>query len=150
MAEILRVSDAARIGLHAVLLLAQQSDKRLTTNEIAAVLGCSAAHLAKVLLQLQRAGLVKGKSGPKGGYQLAKPPERISLLDIYQAVEGRLSADVCPFAVPVCNSGGCPLSAFFLRFNQQVIDCLSSQRVSEITLNLGGKNDQKKKGNKNR
>ncbi len=150
MAELFNISDAARIGLHAVLLLAQQPDERLTINELAAALGCSTAHLAKILAQLQRTGFVKGKSGPNGGYQLARSADQISLLEVYQAIEGEVLAARCPFAVPVCDGGGCPLGTFFQYLNRQVISRLSRQKLSEVKLKFGGKDGQKKEDNKDR
>ena len=44
---------------------------------------------------MSRAGLVKTTSGPRGGYRLAKDGSKISLLDIYQALEGEEPAFRC-------------------------------------------------------
>jgi Rrf2 family cysteine metabolism transcriptional repressor len=49
-----------------------------------------------ILLQLKRAGIVTSTRGAGGGYLLARPPEEISLLDIYLAIEGPVE---CPATV---------------------------------------------------
>jgi Rrf2 family cysteine metabolism transcriptional repressor len=43
--------------------------------------------LVQILLQLKGAGLVASTRGASGGYQLARPPEEISLADILGVVD---------------------------------------------------------------
>jgi Rrf2 family protein len=45
--------------------------------------------LVQILLQLKTAGLVGSVRGAAGGYQLARPPENISLMEIIQAIDDR-------------------------------------------------------------
>jgi len=45
-------------------------------------------YLLKILQQLVKAGLLRSKRGPRGGFSLAKPAEEISLLDMLEAVDG--------------------------------------------------------------
>ena len=47
--------------------------------------------LYRVLRRLVDAGLLRGISGPRGGYTLAKPSQQVRLLDIVQAVEEGVS-----------------------------------------------------------
>ena len=44
--------------------------------------------LLKILNQLVRANVLRGKRGPHGGYSLTRPPKKINLLQIIEAVEG--------------------------------------------------------------
>jgi Rrf2 family protein len=44
--------------------------------------------LVQILLQLKGAGLVASTRGAAGGYQLARPPERICLADIVHVIDG--------------------------------------------------------------
>ncbi|MBI3840171.1 MAG: Rrf2 family transcriptional regulator [Planctomycetia bacterium] len=55
--------------------------------------------LYRILRRLVDAGLLHGTSGPGGGYALAKPPRRITLLDIVEGVEAAPEASVL---TPVC------------------------------------------------
>ncbi len=134
MAELFNTPEAARIGLHAALILAQRPDERWTINRLARTLSVSAAHLAKVLAQLEKAGLVKGKTGPTGGYLLARPAKEISLLAVYQAVVGPVKVNHCPFAIPVC-SGGCPVGNFLLQTNRQLVRYLKKTSLAAVRLN---------------
>ena len=44
--------------------------------------------LEQVFQDLRKAGIVTSKRGPRGGYQLAAPPDRIRVGDIVRALEG--------------------------------------------------------------
>lgn len=46
--------------------------------------------LEQIFQRLRKAGLVRGKRGPGGGYVLSRPADQISLREIIEAVEGRL------------------------------------------------------------
>jgi Rrf2 family protein len=51
-----------------------------------------ARYLEQIFQRLRRAGLVRSKRGPGGGYRLARAPEEISLREVVEAVEGPLRA----------------------------------------------------------
>jgi Rrf2 family protein len=52
-----------------------------------------AVFLRRVLAQLGRAQLIEAREGRAGGYRLARPPEQITLAEIYQAVNALDPAD---------------------------------------------------------
>jgi len=90
MSGVLKISNAATIALHAMTYLAAFPDNKHMTKEIASLHQVSEAHLSKVLQRLTRAGLVKAVRGPKGGFSLAKSADEISLLEVYETIEGTL------------------------------------------------------------
>jgi FeS assembly SUF system regulator len=51
--------------------------------------------VSKVLKPLAHAGLVTGFRGATGGYKLARPAERILLIEIVEAIEGKLGLTEC-------------------------------------------------------
>jgi Rrf2 family protein len=53
------------------------------------------AYLAKQLQALVRAGILSATTGPRGGFRLDRPAERISLLDVVEAVDGSSAFYVC-------------------------------------------------------
>ncbi|MBX6370252.1 MAG: Rrf2 family transcriptional regulator, partial [Rhodospirillales bacterium] len=65
----MRLQKATRFGLYAVLELALDPTRQLSAAEIAAKYGISSNHLAKVLRDLGRAGLVDSVRGAGGGYR---------------------------------------------------------------------------------
>lgn len=67
----------------------------LATKDLAEFHGVPKEYLSKALQALSQAGLVETTLGPRGGYRLAKSPNKISFLDIVEAVEGRKSTFQC-------------------------------------------------------
>jgi Rrf2 family iron-sulfur cluster assembly transcriptional regulator len=59
-------------------------------KEIAERTGLPQPYLEQILLSVKGAGLVRSKRGVGGGYVLARPPEEITLEDIFTAVDGPL------------------------------------------------------------
>ena len=135
-----RVSEAANLGLHALAVIAAGPEPSHRTREIAARLKASAAHLAKVMVVLEHAGLVTGTRGPTGGYRLNRPARQISLREIYEAVEGPMQARACLFSEPVCEAQGCVLSKYFGGLNREVIRKLARTRLTDLVKEFGGKN----------
>jgi Rrf2 family protein len=107
MKNIVTFSEAASLGMHAMVFLAENPEVYLSTEEIAKEIGGSKHHLAKVIGRLSQNGLVESMSGPKGGIKLAKPPDKISYLDIFQAIEGPVSTSNCFLGRFCCRRKNC-------------------------------------------
>jgi len=131
MANVLKVSEAASLALHAMVLLAAR-DEVVSTGEIASTLRVSVAHLSKVLQRLARVGLVRSIRGPKGGFILGKASEEITLLDVYEAIEGPLVPSNCLLNTPVCSGERCILGGLLETVNEQVREYLAGTRLSEL------------------
>jgi len=136
MADLIRMLEATALGLHAMVVVARR-DEPTSTAQIATELRASEAHLSKVLQQLVRVGLLTSKRGPSGGYTLAKPPTEISLLDVYEALEGPLRQDGCLFTEPVCRQAECILGDLVKRLRSEVHDHLRSTSLSDVANGKG-------------
>jgi Rrf2 family protein len=131
VSNVLRISEAASLALHTMAYLAADPDGTHATREIACDLKVSEAHLAKVLQRLGRAGLVRSQRGPGGGFTLARRPEEITLLEVYEVTEGPLTTPDCLLGQPVCN-GACILGGLLDAVGRQVRDYLSQTRLSDL------------------
>ena len=107
MSTVLRISEAASLAFHTMALLATEHERPLTTHEIASAFDVSQAHLAKVLQRLAHAGLVRSARGPRGGFTLARPAEGITLLDVYETIEGPLTPSDCLLGSKICGGEAC-------------------------------------------
>lgn len=67
----------------------------LSAKQIAEKYRISEHHVAKVLQQLSRVGFVRSIRGIKGGFQLAKDPKDITMLDIIELFEPQTSSSGC-------------------------------------------------------
>lgn len=133
MATVLKISDAASLAMHTMVLLAQDPEQVHSTHEIASCLQVSEAHLSKVLQRLTRAGLVKPVRGPRGGFKLDKHHADITLLEVYEAIEGRLESTNCLLENQSCAGDKCILGFLLQRVNQEVRDYLTGTHLSELT-----------------
>jgi len=83
----MRLQKATRCALFAVLELAQDPERQVSAADIAEKYGLSANHLAKVLRDLARAGLVESMRGAGGGYRFSGNAKRITLFEIVDMFE---------------------------------------------------------------
>ncbi len=91
-----RLSDGVEAALHCALVLAGLQEGRvLPGKSLAELHGVSETYLLKHLRGLAAAGIVDALPGPRGGYRLSRAPERITLLEIVEAIDGRGPAFVC-------------------------------------------------------
>lgn len=79
-------SNRFAMAVHILALLARRGGT-MTSEEVARSVNTNPVVIRRILGHLRRAGLVCGVSGPSGGSQLCVSPEKISLFDIYRAVE---------------------------------------------------------------
>ena len=88
----MRVSSKGRYGLAASVVLAQNyaGGCYLTVATLAEHLGISKIYLEQVFSQMKKAGLVSSVKGAQGGYRLAQPPQKISVLSVLTALEQSL------------------------------------------------------------
>lgn len=111
--HILRLSEGANIGLHAVALLAKNPDRPVSSVELAEWTQASRHHLSKILTKLVKAGLIRGTRGTSGGFRLARPPAEITFLDVFEAVEGPMGQNTCPCGRGYCQRHGCLYQGLF-------------------------------------
>lgn len=83
-------------ALHCCSILAQQDENTyIPTKDLAQFHGVPKEYLSKALQALAKANLIEGTLGPNGGYRLKKTPDKISFLDIVEAINGRESTFQC-------------------------------------------------------
>jgi Rrf2 family protein len=105
--EITRETDYA---LRCILYLSERQGQISMIDVIATEMQIPKSFLAKILQKLARADLVKSFRGVKGGFQLARAPQEITLLDVVEAIEGEVEMNVCASDRTRCiRSSDCPV-----------------------------------------
>jgi len=120
MATILKISEATTLAIHAMIYIAAYPKQPISTAKIAKRFNVSAAHLSKVMQRLTHIGLLKSQRGPRGGFILTKPAEEINLLEIYEAIEGKLPSSTCLLETPACSSKICIISKLLKNIQKEV------------------------------
>lgn len=106
MSKVFSLSEAASIAIHGMVLIAR-SEKGLNVVKITEMTGFSKNHIAKVLQRLVKNDLLKSVRGPAGGFIMRKAPGDITLLEIYESIEGPLDITDCPLSNDICNFDKC-------------------------------------------
>lgn len=133
MSSILKISEAAILALHSMAFLATNSGKPFSTRKIALELRASEAHLSKVLQRLAKVGLVKSLRGPKGGFMLGKACDKISLLDVYESIDGPFVPGKCLLDTPIHDTKDCILGGLLEKLDKQVRGYMVETKLSKLT-----------------
>ena len=130
----MRVNQEFAVAVHALLMLDCLKDEKVTSEQIAESAGCNPTNVRKIFKKLTEAKLVITKSG-KGKTVLARPAEKITLWDIYAAVEPDCEGDV--FRVQRETSSTCQVGArvpkLLAPHLAQVVDAMREE-MSAVTL----------------
>jgi len=92
MLSLTRKTDYALVALAE---LARRAPQRISARKLAECVRVPLPVLANILHQLLNRGLVCSTRGPQGGYLLARDPDRISLAQVIDAIEGGFRLAVC-------------------------------------------------------
>lgn len=74
------------VATHTMSVLAFMGDQAMSATFIGEQISINPVIVRRTLSFLAKAGLVKSTGGSKGGSQLARPPAKVNLLDIYRAI----------------------------------------------------------------
>jgi Rrf2 family protein len=133
MPGVVNISEAATIAIHAMVIVAAHPDRTLPAKEIAAAFHLSNAHLAKVMQRLVKAGLVTSTRGPSGGFTLSKPSGEITLLEIFETIEGPYNDQGCLLGRDVCLGRQCILGDAIYRVNAEMRESLGGKTLDDLT-----------------
>ena len=75
------------IAVHLMIALGFNCERQATSGELALSVNTSPSFVRRILAKLSKANLVSTRSGKSGSSLLAKKPEEISLLEMYNAVD---------------------------------------------------------------
>ncbi len=90
------MSEGVEWALHSCLNLSwAEPGEAVTATKLAAFYDLPAAYLNKQLQALAKAGILTSSSGPRGGFRLARPLTKITLMDVVTAIEGPEPAFRC-------------------------------------------------------
>lgn len=92
----MKLSTKSRYGLRAIFDIAYNSGTLpAQVQDISRRQGISPRYLEQIFQNLKRAGILKSKRGPQGGYCLARKPEEITVAEVLLATEGNIHLVEC-------------------------------------------------------
>jgi Rrf2 family protein len=111
-----------------------ESDKRAATGRIAQEKGIPPSFLAKIVSQLNVAGLLKTSRGAAGGVELAKSANEITLLDVIEAIDGPILLNDCVGESTTCTyDDDCPLKPVWCDAQKMLVDHLSKANFAQFS-----------------
>ena len=133
----MRVSRSTGYALLAVGYIAKnQGDSVVLSEAIAKQYNIPLEYLLKILQQLVRANVLRSKRGPHGGFWLAKPATKITMLEIIEAVAGPLTSELNLTKQARNNKYGAEIQQIYNKAISRARNVLLKTRLSNL---LGGK-----------
>ena len=133
MAHIIQFSEAAFIALHGMVIVAKSEKKELVNVlQIAASLNSSKHHVAKVMQRLVKDGFLNSHRGPTGGFTMKKRAKDISLLEIYESIEGKIEIGNCPLDHPICKFDQCLFNNVTMKMTQDFVAYMRKEKLSDF------------------
>ncbi len=88
----MKLSRSTGYAVLAVGYIAQRQGQGVVlSQDIAEAYDIPLEYLLKILQQLVRANILRSKRGPRGGFSLARPTAKITMLEIIEAVDGPMT-----------------------------------------------------------
>ena len=127
------ISTRSRYGLRFLIDLAQRgADGPIDLGSIAERQAIPETYLAKLVVPLRNAGIIRSARGAKGGYELSRSPSEIAVLDVVEVLEGRSSLLECTDRPELCaRSADCPTLPIWTGLEKVVRDYLRGVTVGD-------------------
>jgi FeS assembly SUF system regulator len=130
MLRITKLTDYATVVLCA---LADAPGRVHSAAELAETARLELPTVSKVLKPLAHAGLVTGFRGASGGYKLARTPAQISLIEIVEAIEGKLGLTECSGEHSNCeHEPHCGTRGHWHKVNEVIAGALRGVSLAEM------------------
>ena len=129
----LEITRRADLATRAMLILAA-TDDRTKAAQIAEHLDTSAGFVAQAMTPLVASGWVRSDPGPNGGYTLIADLDRVSVLDVIEAVEGTTDTGRCVLEDRACSRDAhCALHVPWSRARTQLLGELAETPLASLT-----------------
>jgi len=129
-----------------VLYLSQKEGKVVSRKELAEKVDIPLSLLSRIGQMLEVADLVYVQKGRGGGYKLKKKPEEITLLDVIEAIHGKVYLSRCVESPGLCNRApACPVYEVWIEINERFRELLKSYDFRKLLTKNGDSKGKKSK-----
>ena len=136
----MRITRTADYGVRIMTrLAAAPAGSRMTVAELAHESQSTVAFTGKILQRLVGARLVVSHRGFEGGFELARPADLITLLDIVTALDGKLCINECmPDGVGCDRAPTCAAQGVWLRAQEALAQVLGAESLAQMAAGQPG------------
>jgi Rrf2 family protein len=130
----LQLTKRTDYAIRACLYLASNGcDTPASSRRIAQRMEIPERFLPRVLSDLTEAGIMEARIGRAGGYRLQRPPDRLSILELIETVEGPSRSDVCVLRQRACDaSQPCAFHPVWEEAQTAFIDVLATTTLADL------------------
>ena len=131
----MRLTRAGEYAVRCVMCLARNggTDSVVSRQEVADCGNIPSHFLGKIAQQLSRAGIIEILQGARGGYHLLIPPEKLTLLDVIEAIIGEIFLNDCVVRPESCHaSSGCAVNTVWMKARDQLRETLSQVTFAQL------------------
>lgn len=134
MFKVNKLTDYATV----VLIAIARTREARSAQHISEKTGIPLPTVAKLMKNLNRAGLVRSQRGVNGGYALGRLPAEITLADVIQAVEGPIALTACAdTSEEQCSlEAVCPVQGRWNRVNAAVRAALEDVTLADMVADV--------------
>jgi Rrf2 family protein len=127
------VTRKADYAVRCVLYLSGRLERTASVEEIAGATCVPKSFTAKILQQLMKAGIVNSVRGVKGGFQLARQPEAVNLLEVIEAIQEASAANICALDRKKCGlSRTCSVHPVWIEIREMVEKRLRKENFATL------------------
>ncbi|MDO9257239.1 MAG: Rrf2 family transcriptional regulator [Bacteroidales bacterium] len=131
MSRLVHISEAASLAIHSLALIAS-STVRLNAKKISEILHVSQNHLAKILQVLAKNEYLESNRGPGGGFTFKKNADQITMLEIYQLIEGNVECQFCGITENHCPFISCIFGGKPDKLTNEFVEYLTNTKISDL------------------
>jgi Rrf2 family iron-sulfur cluster assembly transcriptional regulator len=136
----MRLTTKGRFAVTAMVDLAmRQTRGPVTLAAISERQHISLSYLEQLFGKLRRHKLVSSVRGPGGGYNLAQPPQNITVAEIISAVDEPLDATQCGGKENCHDEKRCMTHDLWTRLNEKMHEYLASVTLADLVAHQNGK-----------
>ena len=128
-------STSCHYGLQAMLFISlkYEKDKNVELTEIANKQDIPKHFLSKILQMLVKQKLLKSMKGPTGGFRLTRPPEKIRLIEVVEAIDGLDIFTQCGIGFKQCSDANpCPIHHDYKGVRDKVMELFETKSFAEL------------------
>lgn len=132
MLKLSKMTDYATVILS---VIAKEPHRLHGALELAETTGIALPSVSKILKILTKAGILSSMRGAKGGYVLAREPERITVATVISALEGPIALTECSVSHKGCDqASGCRIQGNWHLINQKIAHALESVTLADMIM----------------
>jgi Rrf2 family iron-sulfur cluster assembly transcriptional regulator len=130
----MQITRQGDYGIRSVLYLARQPFKKISfVTEISEEYKIPRSFLAKILQKLVKAKIVRSYRGVKGGFSLTRQARDINMLEVLEAIEGKMCLNICLADKKKCQfSKHCPVSSVWATAQARLAETLKKTNFEEL------------------